>query len=195
MHSIENWNYKPQKLDDLLNDTKSLGFNMVSEPKVGMLLRFLAASKPNGQFLELGTGTGYGTAWILDGMDRTSTLDSVDNNPAALQIARNHLGNDPRLTFFIEDGNDYLNRMTEEKYDLIFADAYPGKYENLHLSLGLLKKGGILVLDDMLPQPNWPENHEPKVLALLAHFETLENYKVVKMDWATGLVLVVRSNL
>jgi predicted O-methyltransferase YrrM len=53
---------------------------MASEPLVGALLRSLAASKPGGRFLELGTGTGVATAWLLDGMDDRATLVSVDND-------------------------------------------------------------------------------------------------------------------
>ena len=47
----------PATLDLIINDTQKMGFDMASEPKTGSLLRALAASKPNGKFLELGTGT------------------------------------------------------------------------------------------------------------------------------------------
>jgi predicted O-methyltransferase YrrM len=33
------------------------------------MLRMLAASKPGGRFLELGTGTGIATAWLLKKID------------------------------------------------------------------------------------------------------------------------------
>jgi len=46
------------------------------------MLRTLAASKPGGRFLELGTGTGIATAWLLEGMDERSTLISIDNDGA-----------------------------------------------------------------------------------------------------------------
>ena len=67
----------PPALEAILIDTGALGFDMVSEPQVGALLAVLAASKPGGRFLELGTGTGHGTAWLLSGMDSTSSLDTV----------------------------------------------------------------------------------------------------------------------
>ena len=47
---------------------------MPSDPLTCTLLRTLAASKPGGQFLELGSGTGLSTAWLLDGMDARATL-------------------------------------------------------------------------------------------------------------------------
>jgi len=64
----------------ILLDTETLGFKMASEPQIGSLLRTLAASKPGGRLLELGTGTGVGTAWLLDGMDAAARLETVDND-------------------------------------------------------------------------------------------------------------------
>lgn len=63
----------PQIVDKIRSETNKIGFQMTSEPLTGSLLRILAASKPNGNFLELGTGTGVSTAWILDGMNKNST--------------------------------------------------------------------------------------------------------------------------
>ena len=58
--------------------TKISGFTMASDVLTCSLLRTLASSKPGGKFLELGTGTGLSTSWILDGMDERSTLTSID---------------------------------------------------------------------------------------------------------------------
>jgi hypothetical protein len=54
----------PESVQHILAETDALQFNMISEPKVGALLAAVAASKPGGRFLELGTGTGHGTAWL-----------------------------------------------------------------------------------------------------------------------------------
>ena len=55
-------NRTPEVLGAIYRDTQDMGFAMASEPKTGALLRALAASKRSGRFLELGTGTGIGTA-------------------------------------------------------------------------------------------------------------------------------------
>jgi predicted O-methyltransferase YrrM len=60
--------------------TAALGFDMASDARTGALLRALAASKPGGRLLELGTGTGLATACLLAGMDSHARLVSVDNN-------------------------------------------------------------------------------------------------------------------
>jgi predicted O-methyltransferase YrrM len=76
---------------------------MASETQTGSIIRLLAAAKPGGRFLELGTGTGIATAWLLNGMDSGSQLDSVDNDPQALAVARRHLGGDPRATLHLAE--------------------------------------------------------------------------------------------
>src|SRR2546425_12305034 len=109
----------PAVVDAIRRDTRQLGFTMASEPQTGSLLRTLAASKPAGRFLELGTGTGIGTAWLLAGMDASSRLDSVDNDQAVSAVAERHLHNDPRVTFHVSDGAEFLERMAQERFDFI----------------------------------------------------------------------------
>ena len=83
---------------------------MASEPKTGALLAVLSASKPGGRLLELGTGTGVGTSWLLAGMDPDSHLDSIDTDARAQAVARRHLEADRRVTFHLADGAEFLTR-------------------------------------------------------------------------------------
>ena len=83
---------------------------MASEPRTGALLAALAASKPGGRLLELGTGTGLGTAWLLSGMDTDARLDTVDTDREVVAVARRHLGSDPRVTFHVMDGADFISQ-------------------------------------------------------------------------------------
>lgn len=73
MNDLLNIN-EPKALAAIWADTRALGFTMASEPLTCSLLRTLAASKPSARFLELGSGTGLSTAWLLDGMDSRSHL-------------------------------------------------------------------------------------------------------------------------
>jgi predicted O-methyltransferase YrrM len=142
----------PPVLDAIRHDTEALGFTMSSEPQTGSLLRSIAASKPNGHFLELGTGTGVGTAWLLAGMDPGSRLVSVDNDAQVVQVAQRDLGHDPRVTFHLMDGAAFLEQAAPQQFDFIYADAWPGKFTRLDLALSLLRIGGIYFIDDLLPQ-------------------------------------------
>jgi predicted O-methyltransferase YrrM len=147
--------------------TKQSGFTMASDVLTCSLLRTLASSKPAGNFLELGTGTGLSTSWILNGMDANSTLISVDNDAKFLEIAQSFLGNDTRLTLNCVDGAEWVVANEGKKYDYIFADTWHGKYLLLNEILAMLNKGGLYIIDDMLPQPNWPDGHAEKVTKLV----------------------------
>ena len=182
----------PAVLEAIGRDSRAIGFTMASEPQTGSIIRTLAASKPGGRFLELGTGTGIGTAWLLDGMDSSSRLDSVDNDPDAVAVARRHLGGDRRATWHLTDGSEFLARLPPSQFDFIFADAWPGKFTGLDLALSKLRPGGIYVIDDLLPQPNWPDDHAPKVAALIARLETRDGFLATKLAWASGLMILVR---
>jgi predicted O-methyltransferase YrrM len=181
----------PPHYERILARSRDIAFPMNSDVLTGSLLRTLAASKPVSAMLELGTGCGLGTSWILDGMDASSSLISVDTEPRFQSIAAEELGADRRLTLVAQDGSEFL-QMCNQRFDLIYADAWPGKYSHLDEALRLLKHGGIYVGDDMLPQANWPEGHGVKADALLARFDRLDGFAVTKLSWSTGLILAVK---
>ncbi len=183
---------QPSSSAGIAADTSAIAFTMISEPKVGALLAALAASKPGGRLLELGTGTGHGTAWLLAGMDAASTLDTVDTDEHVVAVARRHLGGDLRVTFHVADGAAFLVSRPAP-FDLIYADAWPGKFSHLDEALALLEPGGIYVIDDLLPQPNWPEGHAPKVPALIDDIERRAGFATVRLAWASGLMIVVKK--
>jgi len=180
---------RPAALDAIERDTTTVGFTMISESRTGALLRTLAASKPGGALLELGTGTGASTAWILDGMDSGSTLLTVDGEARFLEIAQRHLGHDRRVTFRVGDGASLLRELRERQFDLIFADTWPGKFDHLEDALVLLRPGGLYVIDDLLPQPNWPHDHAPKVAALVAQLEHDRRLVLCKLCWSSGIII------
>lgn len=183
----------PRAVEAILADPAAATFDMASEPRVGSLLAALAASKPGARILELGTGTGHGTAWLLAGMDARSTLDTVDSDVRVVDVARRHLGADPRVCFHVMDGAVFLERAAPHRFDLVYADAWPGKFTHLDEALALLRPGGVYVIDDLLPQPNWPEGHAGKVTTLLETIERQPGLTTVRMAWASGMMLVVRN--
>jgi predicted O-methyltransferase YrrM len=184
---------QPLATASILDETLRAGFTMASEALTGSLLRSLACTKPGGSFLELGSGTGLSTAWILDGMDSLSRLTTVDHDEKLLHIVRRYLGDDPRLRMICSDGDDFVQRFEGEAFDMIFADTWPGKYRLLQETLALLKPGGMYVVDDMLPQTNWPEGHSEKAALLIATLEQLEGFHVTKLSWASGIILAVKQ--
>ena len=183
----------PLQIPRITERTTEIQFPMASEPLVGAMLRTLAASKPGGRFLELGTGTGIATAWLLDGMDIRSTLISVDTDEEAQLVAKDFLGADRRLTLVISDALEFLRSQSAESFDLVFADAMPGKYDGLNVALDVVKVGGFYIIDDMLPQPNWPEGHATRVPVLIEQLAANRNFEILPIVWASGVVVAVRK--
>jgi hypothetical protein len=56
----------------------------------------------------------------------------------------------------------------------------------------MLKKGGLYIIDDMLPQPNWPDGHQEKALRLIADLESRPDLTLTKQVWATGMVIATK---
>ena len=182
----------PQYYEEIKNDTLAAKFNMASDVDTCSLLRTLAKAKSGRRYLELGTGTGLSTAWILDGIDKDAVLISIDNDPDVLNIADKYLSGDPRLTLVREDGFNWIEKNQDQKFDFIFADTWPGKYYLLAQTLNMLNQGGIYFIDDMKPQANWPEGHDLKVAELTETLNRNNGVFATHLDWATGIIIVVK---
>ena len=130
---------------------------------------------------------------MLDGMDAASELFSIDVNHDLQAAAGEALGHDRRLTLISEDAVQFLQRQPAGSFDFVFADALRGKYEGLDEALRVVRPGGFYVIDDMLPQSNWPEGHGPRVLALLETLAARPDFEITPMAWASGLVLAARK--
>jgi predicted O-methyltransferase YrrM len=182
----------PPAYKSIDEQTKKCGFTMASDVLTCSLLRTLAASKPGGKCLELGTGTGLSSSWILDGLNDTATLTSIDNDPAVLEIAKAHLGSDSRLQLICTDGATWVETNIDQRYDYIFADTWHGKYLMLDEVLAMLNKGGLYIVDDMAPQPNWPEGHSDKVDRLIETLEDRDDLILTKQAWASGVIVAVK---
>lgn len=179
----------PPQLADIEAATRTLDFKLASIPTTGALLRTLAASKPDGNVLELGTGTGMATCWLLDGLGAQGHLVTVDRDPVVQQVAKINLGHDPRINFIEQDGSEFLHGSVRIRFDLIFADAMPGKFSDLDEALALLNDGGIYACDDLLPQDSWPEGHEKKVPQFIDDMRARPDLEVEFWEWSSGILL------
>ena len=183
----------PKSLEAIMAATRAIGFQLWCWPQVGALLRVMAALKPGGRLLEIGTGTGVGTCWLLDGMDASAQLLTIDINPKVQAVARSHLGTDPRLTMLCEDAGETIRRAPQNSYDLIFADGGAGKHVLLDEALALLRPGGIYICDDTKPHPMWPPEHTVKIPPLMEALAARRDFRRVYIDWSSGVVVMVKS--
>lgn len=118
---------------------------------------------------------------------------SIDNEATFLEIAERFLGDDPRLNLVDMDGGEWVAKNKQQKFDYIFADTWHGKYLLLEDVLAMLNKGGLYIIDDMLPQPNWPEGHHEKAVNLINYLEDRKDLVLTKQEWATGIIVGVKK--
>ena len=185
----------PRSYFEIDRETKESGFAMASDILTCSLLRTLATSKLQSKFLELGTGTGLSTSWILDGMDKESTIITVNNDEKLLAIASKYLGEDRRLSVVHSDGETWIKNNIGLKFDYIFADTWHGKYLLADEVLNMLNVGALYIVDDMLPQPNLPEGHEEKVNRFVTYLEGRSDLVLTKLNWATGIIIAVKNQI
>jgi predicted O-methyltransferase YrrM len=165
---------------------------MSCEPGTGRLLAVLAAAVPaGGRVLELGTGTGVGTAWIIHGLrDRTDVeLLTVEIDLATAGLAA--AGRWPEWAhLIIGDAVDLTRR--SGSFDLIFADAQGGKWDELDTTIAALRPGAHLLVDDMTPDEYIDANHARKTSEVRARLLGHPGLISAEIAWSTGLILSTR---
>ena len=125
------------------------------QPGSGAALSVLAASAQARAVVEIGTGAGIGSLYLLAGMPLDGVLTTIDvevEHQRAAKEAFAEAGIRPTRTRTISGrAADVLPRLTDGAYDLVFIDAdkegYPGYVEQ---ALRLLRPGGVIALDNAL---------------------------------------------
>ena len=98
------------------------------------------------------------------------------------------------MTFHLADCAQFLRKPASPAFDLVDADTWPGKFSHLDAALGLVRVGGFYVVDDLLPQLNWPDGHALKIPVLINDLESRVEFASVKLAWASGLLVLVRTH-
>lgn len=184
----------PKKHQAIQQKSIDIGFTMPSDIYVGALLKTLVCSKPNGSFLELGTGIGLSLSWMIEGMDKDSKIISIDNDPKLSKIAETYFGDDQRVRILCMDAGVWIDQLEDETFDLVFADAWPGKYSHIEKTLDAVRPGGYYIIDDMMEQLNWPKGHHNKAIGLVDYLEHRTDFSMTKMNWSTGIIIAVKKN-
>lgn len=184
---------RPKIHADIEAKCDEIGFTMPSDIYIGTLLKTLISSKPNSRFLELGTGIGLSLSWMIDGMDQNSELISIDNDPKLIDIVKGFFSQDKRVEIICMDGSEWIKNYKGASFDLVFADAWPGKYSETDEILDMISVGGMYVIDDMAAQPNWPDGHEDNVERLVAYLENRDDLHLTKMNWSTGIIIATKT--
>ena len=182
----------PELVAAALARAASAKFGLSCDPAVGGLLAVLAAHLPAGsRVLELGTGAGLGTAWIVSGLlPRTDvTVTTVERDARTALLAAQ--GDWPGFVDLrLADALDVLGE--GGSFDLIFADAQGGKWDGLDRTIAALRPGGLLVVDDMTPLPDWPAEQHAKQAGVRQVLLTTPRLTAVELSHGSGVILGTR---
>ncbi len=116
------------------------------------LQTFLAALKPE-NVLELGTAVGLSGAVMLQTCPyaHLTTVERDENFYNSATENFNKLNLSDRVTAILGDAGDEIEKLDENQFDFIFLDCAKVQYiKYLPRLKKLLKKGGVLVADDVL---------------------------------------------
>ncbi|NRQ37430.1 SAM-dependent methyltransferase [Nonomuraea sp. NN258] len=190
----------PRLVGAALERARTSGFEYSCDPAVGRLLATLAAAVPeNGRVLELGTGVGVGTAWLVSGLlPRTdATVTSVESDPGRGAAAAS--GDWPGFVDLrVGDGIDLLAAeggydlvAAEGGYDLVFADCVAGKHVGLDRTIAALRPRGVLVVDDMVPAPGvtWDEGFAVRQEGVRRTLLSHERLVALELAHGSGVIL------
>jgi demethylmenaquinone methyltransferase/2-methoxy-6-polyprenyl-1,4-benzoquinol methylase len=170
------------------------GFALSCDPGTGRLLAVLAAAVPaNGRVLELGTGTGVGTAWITDGLRGRDDVEVVTIEIDTATAARAAQYAWPSWVRLLTGDAMDVTR-DAGRFDLIFADAQGGKWEGLDVTVAALRPGAHLLVDDMTPGEFADEHHARKTSEVRARLLGHPDLVSVEIAWSSGLILSTRRS-
>jgi predicted O-methyltransferase YrrM len=158
----------------------------------GAYLRQLAHQIKAQSVVEVGTGSGVGSLWLLEGMLSSGTLTSIDDEMEHSSIAKVALAEaeieQPRFRLITNSVMDVMTKLTDRAYDLVVFRHNP---EDLSFAISeahrILRSGGVFVIDNFFGGGKVPDpaQRDPKTIALR------DAGKSIKSDtdsWVTSLV-------
>ncbi len=124
-------------------------------PGSGAVLGVLAAALGARAVVEIGTGAGVGSLYLLRGMPQDGVLTTIDvevEHQRAAKQAFAEAGMRPTRTRAISGrAQDVLPRQTDGAYDMVFVDADKESYPTyVEQALRLLRPGGVVAVDNAL---------------------------------------------
>ena len=157
---------------------------------VGNFLKFTAQLLNTKSVVEIGTGSGVGGLWLLQGMPVDGVLTTIDSEREHSKIARNIFEEaDIAVTKYrIITGKliEVVGKLTDNAYELVVIRPALDLFEIVHESYRLLKPGGLLLIDHVLSGGKVadPTQRDPESIA------RRDAIKVIKEDdrWACTVI-------
>ena len=125
----------------------------IVQPETAQLLEVLTAMKRPERVLEVGCAIGYSAILMAQYIQKGGTLTSLEWDADMAEIARENIkkaGFSDVINVIHNDAKEVIPTLTAQ-YDIIFLDGPKAHYiYMLNDCIRLLKKGGILIADNVL---------------------------------------------
>lgn len=181
---------------------REVGVRAVDEA-TGAALRALAALSGARHAVELGTGAGVSTLWLLRGLPPDGILTSIDAEPEHQRLARQSLAEagvpSGRVRLITGRALEVLPRLSDGGYDLVLCDASSAEaVDYLPAALRLLRVGGVVVFAGALAGGRVadPSARDPEVLAARDLARAVRDEPLLlpaMLPVGTGLLVAVRQ--
>ncbi|WP_165003052.1 MULTISPECIES: O-methyltransferase [unclassified Enterococcus] len=141
----------PGELGKLEEEAHEAGVPVIPHETVVFLKFFLGQQKPK-QILEIGAAIGFSSSVMATTIEEAGHVTTIDRFDVMIEKAKKtyeRLGLTEKVTLLEGQAADILPTLTGP-YDFIFMDSAKSKYiEFLPECLRLLRKGGVLMVDDI----------------------------------------------
>ena len=145
--------YVPEIVQVSKTLAKKYNFNNSCSDEIGRLLSVLVGQVQLGKILEIGTGFGVGSSWILSAIAPSVKFISVDNSKDKIDLTSNNIIH-KQAKFVYGDWKDIIG---SGPFQFIFADAAVAKIAEGESVFDILEIGGLLLMDDFTPEEHFPE--------------------------------------
>ncbi len=122
--------------------------------ETGRFLSVMVHMMQANRILEIGTGYGYSTLWMALAQPPMGKIWTIDEDSERTDVALGYFrraGEDDHITIFNQKAEELLENFQQRNLDVVFIDAEESHYrEYLDLAIPMLKRSGIVVIDDCL---------------------------------------------
>ena len=149
-------------LDNLEAEANRDNIPIIRKSMQRFLKLMLELKKPK-NILEVGTAVGFSAILMAQYSQSDCHITTIEKYEKRIPVAKENFlksGFNDKITLIEGDAKDILNELLENengddkfagRYDMIFMDAAKGQYINfLPNAVKLLKKGGVLITDNVL---------------------------------------------
>jgi len=172
----------------------TLSPQMMSSSSQGRLLSLLSKLKKPKCILELGTFTGYSALCLAEGLEEDGllhTFEVVDTYDHIIEFVKKEIPLASKIIFHKQDALEGISNLDLE-FDLVFIDAAKKQYpEYLALVSPLMKKGALLIADNVLWYGKVLDENKDQETTVLDHFNSLVSESG---DW-DAFILPLRDGL